>query len=59
MVSSTRFQAVAENPIKIAPSYDFAVLGNALIISMGSPHKAACSTDLSNGKTSWTFQCLK
>jgi DNA-directed RNA polymerase subunit RPC12/RpoP len=53
------FQPVANNPIKTTPDYDFNVLGNALIIYMGSPHKAACSINVHSGKTDWTFQCLK
>lgn len=53
------FKNLTNNAGKSAASYDFNVLKNVLIISISSPQKAACGVNMGDGKTEWTFQCLK
>lgn len=40
-------------------SFEILVMNETIIIFTNSPNKMACSIDLKNGKTLWSYECLK
>jgi DNA-directed RNA polymerase subunit RPC12/RpoP len=53
------FKIDEKNTVRTTVNYEFNVLGNALVIYFNSTQKAAAAINVVDGKTIWTFQCLK